>query len=231
MDISPITIICLPVVLFAIICHEIGHAYIAYRGGDDTARLQGRISFNPIVHMDPIGTIVVPLLLVISGLPPFGWAKPVPVNPANLRSKQWNLAVSLAGVTINLALAVIAAILYKIFLLFGLDARRSPGFQDLNAYDITIITLNVTIFINLLLMTFNLIPIPPLDVSHVFLHFITMRDSLMFKVYQFLEQFGFMLLLLLIISGALGYILWPVINIFKIVLSFLLGIPNGMFIF
>ena len=233
MDISPIVLLVLPAALFSIICHEIGHGYAAYLGGDDTTRLQGRLSFNPIVHIDPIGTVLVPLIMLLSPvrLPLIGWARPVPVNPANLRSRKWDLAVSLAGVTFNLALAATAVLLLKVFLIAGFTDHLSAGLDEMNSFDIAFVLLNAFIVVNLVLMLFNLLPIPPLDGSHVLLHFIRMRDSALFAVFEFLERFGLLILLLLVWSGGFRYILWPILDLVLGVLLFIFQVPRGMVIF
>lgn len=231
--ISPAALLFFPVILFSIICHEIAHAYVAYRGGDDTARLQGRLSFNPIVHIDPIGTILVPVILMLSPvrLPLIGWAKPVPVNPARLRSAKWGLAVSLAGVTVNFALALCAAILMKVFLVLGLDEKLTPLDQGLSVFTSIFIILNAFVMINLLLMLFNLLPIPPLDGSHVLLHFIRTRDSAAFRLFQFLERYGFIILILLVWIGALQAVLWPVLEVILVIFCLAFQIPRDAFIF
>ena len=96
-------ILLIPVLLLGLVLHEIGHAYAAYLAGDDTARLQGRISLNPFVHIDPIGTVLIPIVAIWTGFPFIGWAKPVPINPRFFKKPYWNLIVSLAGVSINLS--------------------------------------------------------------------------------------------------------------------------------
>jgi Zn-dependent protease len=231
MDIS-LVLLMLPALLFSIICHEIGHAYAAYMGGDDTARLQGRLSFNPIVHIDPIGTIVVPLILFLSPSPfLFGWARPVPVNPANLRSRKWDLAVSLAGVTVNLALAITALFLLKVLHIVGFAGHLSPGMMAMNPFDIVVTLLNCFVLINLILMIFNLLPIPPLDGSHVLLHFIRRRDSFLFSIFEFLERFGFFILIFLLWSGGLSAILWPILDGILRAFLFVSQLPQNMTIF
>ncbi|MBN1868828.1 site-2 protease family protein [Candidatus Sumerlaeota bacterium] len=223
LHITPYELLALPVLLFSIICHEVGHAYAAYRGGDDTARLQGRLSFNPLVHIDPIGTVLVPLILILSPvrLPLVGWAKPVPINTSRLRSAKWNLIVSVAGVAMNWALILGACIVMRILLWFDFVPTRSPGGGQMTTSLVVFVILQHFILINLLLMIFNLIPIPPLDGSHVLFHFIRTRDSIAFQAFQFLERYGFLILLLLLWMGVLGRILWPILSLFIAALGFI----------
>lgn len=140
--------------MIAIIGHEIMHGYVAYRYGDNTAKYEGRLSINPITHIDPVGTIVVPLLLFVSGAPfLFGWAKPVPVNMWTvIRNGGYNgaIAVSLAGIIYNLFMAVIASLL--------LDFMQNDGLLTMTLYYL--------VLYNVILAVFNLWPIPPLDGSN-----------------------------------------------------------------
>jgi Zn-dependent protease len=146
------TALTLIILILSVIVHEVAHGYAANSLGDPTARLAGRLTLNPIPHIDLMGSIIIPVLLVISGSPIlFGWAKPVPYNPYNLRNHRWGeTIVALAGSTTNLFLAII----------FGLVVR----FGSTIGFDSTMISLAATIaFINLFLGLFNLIPFPPLD--------------------------------------------------------------------
>ena len=143
--------------------HEFAHAWVAWLCGDDTARLQGRLSLNPIVHIDPIGTVLFPLLMIFSPIGGLliGWAKPVPINLANLRHPMRDdILVALAGPAMNLVLAVVLVALARVIFIFG-------------SVDITGEVLHMA-SLSLLLCFFNLIPIPPLDGSHVLRNFIGM---------------------------------------------------------
>jgi Zn-dependent protease len=155
----------LPILIFSVVVHEVAHGWVALKQGDTTALMLGRLTFNPIPHIDPVGSIAVPAFLALSGSPfLLGWARPVPVNTRNFRNfKRGDILVSLAGVASNLLLAFIFA-----FLLVGILwlQRSMPAQADwwepmgrMFGYGITI---------NLVLMVFNLVPIPPLDGSHVF---------------------------------------------------------------
>lgn len=149
----------LAVLLGSIVLHEVAHAWVARAEGDDTAERLGRITLNPFPHLDPIGSLLVPV--VLAALPGgfiFGWAKPVPVNPENFRDARWSdIRVSLAGIVVNLGLAVAFALL--LVPLEGMETGGAVGLVRSLAY--------YGVFLNLLLAVFNLIPIPPLDGSHV----------------------------------------------------------------
>lgn len=155
--------------------HEFAHAWVAWLCGDDTARLQGRLSLNPIVHIDPIGTVLFPLLMIFSPIGGLliGWAKPVPINLANLRHPvRDDVLVAMAGPAMNLVLAVVLVALARIIFIFG-------------SVDITGQILHMA-SLSLLLCFFNLIPIPPLDGSHVLRNFIGMS----WETYWNLCRFG-----------------------------------------
>lgn len=168
------------IILFSIIIHETSHGYIAYYLGDPTAKFAGRLTLNPIVHLDLIGSIILPLFLAFSGLPIIGWAKPVPVNPIYFRDRRYGeLKVSIAGPLSNIAIA----------LFFGLIVKFIPLTQGfVNAF-------SVIIYYNFALAIFNLIPLPPLDGSHVLFSLLP-KTLNSFKI--FLEQYGMILLLLII---------------------------------
>ena len=143
--------------------HEFAHAWVAWLCGDDTARLQGRLSLNPVVHIDPIGTVLFPLLMIFTPIGPFliGWAKPVPINLANLRHPvRDDVLIALAGPAMNLVLAVVLVALARVILIFGSADTAQVVLQMAS--------------LSLLLCYFNLIPIPPLDGSHVLRNFIGM---------------------------------------------------------
>jgi len=180
------------VLLFSIIIHEIAHGYVALLNGDATARMLGRITLNPIPHIDPVGSILLPLLLLISQSSfLIGWAKPVPVNPLNFRNYRWGeFAVSAAGPVSNLALAAIFSVLLRL----GLE---NPGLTQMAYYGVSI---------NIILALFNLIPIPPLDGSHILA---LMLPRELARLYSYLQPVGFFLILILFYTGILGAILMP----------------------
>ena len=182
-------LIFLPVLLMAIVVHEVAHAWQARREGDDTAERLGRITLNPIPHLDLVGSFIVPGMLWFIGAGfLFGWAKPVPVDPRNYRDYvAGDIRVSLAGIVSNLILAVLCtllmAVVYKAQSIFsGGDA----------AFALVALVLWYSIFINLILAFFNLIPIPPLDGSHVLAHLLP--EGLR-APYRAAGQFGFMILI------------------------------------
>lgn len=180
------------VLLFSIIIHEIAHGYVALLNGDPTARMLGRITLNPIPHIDPVGSILLPVLLLLSQSSfLIGWAKPVPVNPLNFRNYRWGeFAVSAAGPVSNLVLAAI----FSMVLRLGLE---NPGLTQLAFYGVSI---------NIILALFNLIPIPPLDGSHI-LALVLPRE--LARLYSYLQPVGFILILILFYTGILWAILMP----------------------
>lgn len=168
------------IILFSIIIHEISHGYVAYYMGDPTAKLAGRLTLNPLSHLDPVGSVLLPLFLAFSGLPIIGWAKPVPINPAYFRDRKYGeLKVSLAGPLSNISIALIFGIITRFFPL-------PSGFIDI---------FSVIIFYNFALAIFNLIPIPPLDGSHVLF---SLMPGIFNNFKFFLEQYGFIILVFII---------------------------------
>lgn len=199
------------VVLFAITVHEASHGWAAFKMGDPTAYHMGRITLNPIRHIDPIGTILLPAMLIIMGAPPFGWAKPVPVNPLNLKDpRRDNLIISIAGPVSNISVAVMAFIVLKILMRInpGLLYSGGGGFSSLLSPLITIVY--YTIVINVILAFFNLIPIPPLDGSGVVMGLISEEAA---QKYEQIRPYGFFILILLIMTGFIGRILGVVLQV------------------
>jgi Zn-dependent protease len=186
------------VLLFSVIIHEVAHGYVALLNGDPTARLSGRITLNPIPHIDPIGTILLPAILLLTGSGIiFGWAKPVPVNPSYYRDHRWGeVTTSFAGPASNLLLAL----LFSFLLRLGIGG---PGLL-LFAY------LGCTI--NIFLALFNLIPIPPLDGSHLISAFLPYN---WLRYYRYLEPVGFIIILLLFYSGIMGMVLMPIFRLIE----------------
>ncbi|NLI11934.1 site-2 protease family protein [Pelotomaculum propionicicum] len=173
----------LPAIVIGLTFHEYAHGYVAYRLGDNTARDHGRLTINPLAHVDPVGLI----LLFLAG---FGWAKPVPVNPYNLKGdvQKGMLYVSLAGPTMNLLLAIAGAIVWG-----ALAGFKMRYFSDIMEY---------IIHINIVLAIFNLIPVPPLDGSKILAGILPGRQNWLYQ----LETYGVIILILLVFSGAIGYI-------------------------
>lgn len=207
-------VLALPVLLFSIVIHEFSHALVAYRAGDDTAARQGRLTLNPLAHIDPIGTVLIPIIQFFgpSGLPLIGWAKPVPVNPLRFRSSEWDIFVSLAGPASNFLLVLVAAILLKLMVLLGaVHHARVLGLVLLYFIDI-----------NVMLGIFNLIPIPPLDGSHVLHRFLVAARSPWAERYAALGQYGYIILLLILISPASKVFGWIIGFCENLVLRYIL---------
>jgi Zn-dependent protease len=209
-------ILFLPVLLFSVILHEYAHGWMAQRQGDNTAYMLGRLTLNPIPHIDPIGSVLVPALLIMAGSPfVLGWAKPVPVNPRNYRNyKRGDILVSLAGIAVNLALAVIAtlALILVIYLARGVPAG-APTFDAVKQMMVW------TVRINLVLAFFNLIPIPPLDGSHVLYHLLPPKLGL---AYRGLYQYGMFILLALMMIGRpiFNMLMLPALLLFDLSMRF-----------
>ena len=210
MDIGSI-LVTVFVVLFAITVHEASHAWMANKLGDPTAASLGRASLNPLVHIDPFGTIILPAILIFysvthGGGPVFGWAKPVPYNPYNLRHpRKGGLWISLAGPTANVLTAVVAAMLFRILRLAGGGIHESSLLIGPIRYLGTV--LETMVLINLTLAVFNLIPIPPLDGSGILAGLLTDRGA---AAFERLRPYFFILLLALIVTRALSFIYAPV---------------------
>lgn len=171
----------------SVVVHEFSHGYAAYLLGDNTARLSGRLTLNPIKHLDLFGSIILPFLLIISNAGfVIGWAKPVPYNPNNLSNKRWgNLFVAIAGIAANLVLVIVFGLLIRFAPMLGIPFG-SPF------YKIT----SIIVILNLVLILFNLIPIPPLDGSKVLFSFLPLKYR---YIENFLEKWGMFLLLFFII--------------------------------
>lgn len=172
------------ILLFSIVIHEVSHGTIANYLGDNTAKYAGRLTLNPLKHLDPIGSVIVPIFLILTTGRGIGWAKPVPINPHNFRDKKYgSLKVALAGPGANLIIALIFGFLLRLSLFLGFTPE--PIY----------FTFSFIVLINLLLAVFNLIPIPPLDGSHILFSFLPYS---MEKMKIFLSQFGIFILIFLI---------------------------------
>ena len=195
-------LISLPGILMAISFHEFAHALVAHLNGDNTAKNQGRMSINPLSHIDPVGMIT----LLIAG---FGWARPVPIDSRNFKNYRTGIiTVALAGVAMNILLAILFSFII--------------AFISLSFYDSPLVEIfSAIVWINIVFAAFNLIPIPPLDGSRI------VSTILPFKLrvkYDSIEPYGFWILILLIASGAANYILMPAINFVYTIVSGFVGI-------
>ncbi|MED5454356.1 MAG: site-2 protease family protein [Verrucomicrobiota bacterium] len=192
--------------------HEFGHAWAAFKCGDDTARLMGRMTVNPIVHIDPIGTVLLPWIMILMnstntdlGVAFFGWAKPVPVNPSNLSNrKRDDIFISMAGPVMNVILAVVLMVAYRLLLELPIDTGKNAVVHQV---------LNIA-FLSMILCMFNLIPIPPLDGSHVMRHIVGMSEL----TYMNIARYGFIILIV-------------AINVFPGIFSFVFGVSGYVIIF
>jgi len=199
-DINPIQLIIVFIpLLFAITIHEVAHGYVAYRFGDPTAKLAGRLSLNPLRHLDPFGSFILPLLLKISGSPViFGYAKPVPVDFKNLRNMRvGTLCVASAGVITNFVAALLCAGILQLLRPFH-AALTASMFGPLE--NLLIQLLAYSVMINLVLGIFNLIPVPPLDGGRILS---MLLPQSMQKQFQVIEPFGILILLVLLMTNSL----------------------------
>ncbi|MDD5291629.1 MAG: site-2 protease family protein [Candidatus Omnitrophica bacterium] len=185
----------------AVVMHEFAHGWIAYKLGDPTAKYSGRLTLNPLAHIDPIGTIILPLFLIITNSPIlFGWAKPVPVNFFRLNHPKKDMIwVGLAGPAANILVAIIISIIIKLRIAF-----------------MPVPILQYFMSLNIVLAVFNLIPIPPLDGSRVIMGLLP--PQLAYRYMQ-LEQFGFIIIVAMLYLGLFRVIVWPIVSI---ILRFLL---------
>src|SRR5271157_1640674 len=205
-------IIYAPAILIAIILHEVSHGLVAYRLGDPTAKMMGRLTLNPVAHIDLFGTVIMPLLLLVSthGQFVFGYAKPVPINPYNFRNPKRDMAISAAGGPLmNLLVALLSVIVLKhIVAPFANTASAEVIGKFLKPMAMM---LNASIRINIVLAAFNLIPIPPLDGGRVLMGFLPDRQA---HILGKVEPFGMIVVLLLVATGMAGPIIMPLIRLF-----------------
>jgi Zn-dependent protease len=210
-ELIPRLIIYMVVLLLAISAHEAAHAWMSYKFGDDTARLLGRITLNPVAHTDPIGTLLIPIVGFVAAasggyLPLIGWGKPTPVNPLRWRNKDLaNVMVSIAGILANLLLALIGFAAIRVLLGTGLRWSISEGIGEP-----LWLFLNLLLTMNVSLAVFNLLPFPPLDGSKVLE---TVLPQSMQPILAVLEQYGFLILIVLMWMGFFGLIITPVLNV------------------
>lgn len=210
------TLLTLPGVIIAITFHEFAHAFAADKLGDDTPRYQGRLNLNPLSHIDPVGFV----LLLFAG---FGWGKPVQINPNNFKREvsmsKGEAIVSLAGPLMNFIIAIVLTFI------MGAIYKFAPSFMLTNVGDIIILLIQCTIFVNIGLGVFNLIPLPPLDGSKIFM------SVMPYKARRWLienERYFYIAFLIIWISGLSGWIISPIINFISDGLLKLVGIIFGL---
>lgn len=179
------------ILIMSVVIHEVSHGFAAYAMGDPTAKYQGRLTLNPLVHLDPFGSVLLPALTYLMGGFIIGWARPVPYNPYNLKNQKWGPSiVGIAGPASNILMAIV----------FGLLLRFSGSFTFLPAGFLELVFLIV--FINILLAVFNLVPIPPLDGSKILFALLPHRFH---HIQYFFEQYGFIILIFFLL------VLWRMI--------------------
>ncbi|WP_051524424.1 site-2 protease family protein [Sulfurihydrogenibium subterraneum] len=222
MNINVVDIIfMIPALLMAVIFHEVAHGFVAYKLGDDTAKREGRLTLNPIPHIDPLGSLLIPGILILLNSPIlFGYAKPVPINPLNFKidMRKGIIITSFAGPGTNFLLAFLFAGLYhfmknETFLTYFASIFGTASLESV------IIPLAIffkyAVSINLILGIFNLLPIPPLDGGNILLNFLPRELQEKIEPY---EQFGFFLIILLLMTGIIGLIILPIYRFFITIL-------------
>lgn len=204
-------------ILFAITLHEVAHGYVANKLGDPTAKFVGRLTLNPIVHIDPIGTILLPAMLLIftNGQFVFGYAKPVPINPNNFRNPRRDMAISAAaGPVMNIILAILSVLIIKLVIVPL--SMILPGDISSPVMKPLMLMFTSSIIINVVLASFNLMPIPPLDGGRIIVGLLPYRQAIS---YSRIEPFGFIIVIILIATGLAHYFVIPLVNFFLALLG------------
>jgi len=209
-------------VLFSIVIHEVSHGWMANRLGDDTAKRMGRLTLNPLPHIDLIGTVILPFVLIVMGYPAFGWAKPVPYNPYNfnpdVNPKNGAMWVAVAGPASNLCVAFLSSFV------FVAAEKFLPGLSAVLYYSISRLA-QALIIINLVLACLNLVPVPPLDGSKILMRFLPPRYD---RYFMMMERYGFLILVILLATGAFSRLIWAPVKflygIFLLIPALLFGV-------
>ena len=200
-------------IIFAITVHEVAHGWVAGKLGDPTARLAGRLTLNPVRHIDPLGTIVIPLVMIVLTPFAFGWAKPVPVDWRNLKQPRRDMAlVAAAGPAAN----IIMLLLWTLLLSVMFTAGAAVSYPE----NLLIEMAKVGVIINIVLIALNLLPLPPLDGSRIVTAFLSPEAA---RRYNLLERWGLPILILLIFTGILGKLLHPLVGFMLGGVNLLLG--------
>jgi Zn-dependent protease len=211
------------VLLFAICVHESAHAWMANRLGDPTAKMLGRVSLNPLVHIDPFGTILMPLILIVLGFPPFGWAKPTPVDNRNFKNQvRDDILTAVAGPVSNFITAFVAVVILAI-IVHGSSTPVSRFARTERTAEALATLFYDAMWINVILAVFNLIPLPPLDGSHVIRHFLSYNTL---KVYDRIGYTGLVVLVFILPMiglNIIGILIMPFMAFFQALLAVFLG--------
>ncbi|MBI5098115.1 MAG: site-2 protease family protein [Nitrospirae bacterium] len=204
-------------VLIAITFHEVSHGFVANRLGDPTAKMMGRLTLNPIAHIDPVGTILLPLMMIVltNGQFVFGYAKPVPINPSNFKDPKRDMAISAAaGPITNILLAILSMLILKFIVIPS--SVFFPGIVTTTVLKPLTLMLTSSIIFNVVLAAFNLIPIPPLDGGRVLVGFLPHKQAVS---YSRIEPYGFIIVIVLIYLGIANYFVMPLVRLFLALLQ------------
>ncbi len=204
-------------ILIAIVFHELSHGVVANKLGDPTAKMMGRLTLNPIAHIDPFGTVLMPLMLIVftNGQFVFGYAKPVPINPMNFKNPKRDMAISAAaGPVTNILLAIASILILKFFVVPA--SLLLPASVSSSVMTPLAMIFQSSVVVNVILACFNMIPIPPLDGGRVLTGLLPYRQAVSFSK---IEPFGFIIVLILIVTGIAHYFVVPMVNLFLRILQ------------